>query len=478
MCDICCEESPSKLVPCDACKINVCVDCISTFLFDSKTSREPQCMKCKALWDYEFIVKRFGRSFNKRCLTHMTKMVFEEERVKFPITQGYAKYDRFMEDVIKPYKENLFRVTDHLREILHYENRRNVCAHLRCTIDDNQNRIRHLTIRIQRWKDTYDMNHDKSCISNAPVVVSKCPVEKCEGFVTDNWKCGVCDTAVCKRCNMIKMDSHKCNESDVESFRVIRKDSKPCPKCATLIHKISGCDQMWCTLCKTTFSWETGEIQTNVMVHNPHFFEWFRKHGRADGEIHVNCNGLPPQTVFLLHVRTALRDRYTKQMLYAMYRLVAHVYQHEMTHKYRVPEPQVVSNVDIHIKYLNQEMSKTRFERCLMKRKKRAKVLERQRQIFDTFVKVASDIFHKILHCNDSKVCDDEMIPEFMELLKYVNGEFVALGKVYEMHMPQLEFFTAYCTNLTERSQEDFVDFKTKDNGTLITVPHKKTLVG
>ena len=64
----------------------------------------------------------------------------------------------------------------------------------------------------------------------------------------------------------------------VETAKLIRQTTKPCPKCGLRIHKASGCDQMWCIDCKTTFSWNTGEIVTGGIIHNPHYFQYLRDH--------------------------------------------------------------------------------------------------------------------------------------------------------------------------------------------------------
>ena len=45
--------------------------------------------------------------------------------------------------------------------------------------------------------------------------------------------------------------------------------AKPCPRCTALISKVSGCDQMFCTQCHTTYSWITGQV-TKGPVHNPY----------------------------------------------------------------------------------------------------------------------------------------------------------------------------------------------------------------
>ena len=104
-----------------------------------------------------------------------------------------------------------------------------------------------------------------------------CPADGCRGFISQQWKCGICDIWVCHKCHAIKNDvKHKCNEDDVKSAKFLNKDTKPCPCCASMINKIDGCSQMFCTQCHTAFSWTTGEIEKGVM-HNPHYFEWQRQ---------------------------------------------------------------------------------------------------------------------------------------------------------------------------------------------------------
>ena len=92
-----------------------------------------------------------------------------------------------------------------------------------------------------------------------------CSKEDCRGYLNNEWKCGVCDTFTCSKCNINivgTIDNHECNKEDVETFSLLKKDTKSCPKCNTSIFKIDGCDQMWCTQCHTAFSWRTGRIET------------------------------------------------------------------------------------------------------------------------------------------------------------------------------------------------------------------------
>jgi hypothetical protein len=92
--------------------------------------------------------------------------------------------------------------------------------------------------------------------------------------------------------------NHKCNPESIESFKLICKETKPCPNCRTRISKVSGCDQMWCTQCHVTFSWTTG-LKVTGNIHNPHYYEWKKNNEematfRNVGEI--LCGGIPDLT--------------------------------------------------------------------------------------------------------------------------------------------------------------------------------------
>ncbi len=137
-------------------------------------------------------------------------------------------------------------------------------------------------------------------------VMRGCPEEGCRGFLDGKWKCGVCDARVCRHCHDVLEEDeaaparmmhagggasdqepgeeappkdkrwHVCEIAAVETARMLAKETKPCPSCKALISKIDGCDQMWCTLCQTPFSWATGQKEEG-RVHNPHYYEWLRR---------------------------------------------------------------------------------------------------------------------------------------------------------------------------------------------------------
>ena len=127
----------------------------------------------------------------------------------------------------------------------------------------------------------------------------KCGVEGCRGFLSSQWKCGLCATFTCPHCFDVlgkeKNCGHVCDPNNVESANMIKKETKNCPSCATPIFKIQGCDQMWCTQCHIAFSWRTG-MRVNGVIHNPHFYQWQRE-GGGNAPVQTPgaqvCGGLP-----------------------------------------------------------------------------------------------------------------------------------------------------------------------------------------
>jgi len=123
--------------------------------------------------------------------------------------------------------------------------------------------------------------------------ILKCIKEGCRGFLSSSYKCDLCSTFVCKDCMIIKAekndDNHVCKKEDVDTVTMIRKDTRPCPKCGIRISKIDGCDQMFCVNdgCNVAFSWNNGTIISGV-IHNPHYYEWVRRNN--NGNIPPNPN--------------------------------------------------------------------------------------------------------------------------------------------------------------------------------------------
>jgi len=151
--------------------------------------------------------------------------------------------------------------------------------------------------------------------------IMPCQNDKCNGFLSDEYKCAMCGDQCCKKCfDMVgqdkdKIKEHVCNEDQIKTAKLIKSTTKPCPKCGQRIHKISGCNQMWCTTCTCTFCYRTGEI-LNGAIHNPHYFQYMRnnrQNGNGNGEpanvVDIPC-GDRDYTEHILNVLSRIRRSY------------------------------------------------------------------------------------------------------------------------------------------------------------------------
>ena len=243
------------------------------YLTGEEMLQDPHCMGCRIGWSQSVVFKAVGQSFvNKELVAHRRKVLLEREKSKIPDTQEFAIARRDLPILQQEYNNEREAFESRVRDLRTNWIRRNA---------DKMNKIREFKNIVNT-----DGTHAKETRRSA--FVHKCTFEGCEGFLSSSWKCGVCDNYTCKDCGKNRGNStdqgHVCLEDDIASFSLIRSQCKPCPKCACQIYKIEGCDQMWCTMCQTPFSWRTGlEILGNV-IHNPHFFEWQRNRSLT-GEI-------------------------------------------------------------------------------------------------------------------------------------------------------------------------------------------------
>lgn len=113
----------------------------------------------------------------------------------------------------------------------------------------------------------------------ARITSSCCGNSACTGYGksyvdSDTCECSICHERTCTTCTTMISSGveHTCPADMLESIQAIRADSMQCPMCGTSISKVEGCNDMYCTLCKTPFSYRTGEIIVKEF-HNPHAAE-------------------------------------------------------------------------------------------------------------------------------------------------------------------------------------------------------------
>ena len=277
LCPICFDEVKEKnIVKCGFCIFKGCKECVRKSLLYSVN--DPQCPSsdCKHTWSYEFCIQHLSKSFMNGPYRKRTRdILFDIEKSKIPATMEIIEFLNEQKTLIEKEKELRKKIDEQTETVKYY----------RDLLNDTIKKRIHLSFKNKAKK----------------VFKKKCPKESCSGYLCEDHICPICECKVCKDCNEIIMDpsldgeskhQHICNPDTVASLKFIQKDTKPCPGCETLIHKINGCDQMWCTNCKVPFSWKTGEKVSGI-IHNPHFYEWKKNNHTLNRNIgEVLCGGV------------------------------------------------------------------------------------------------------------------------------------------------------------------------------------------
>lgn len=258
-CSICAEKyNKSFRLPVKCiCDFQCCRSCIKQYL--STKSEDAHCMSCKVKWNRDFMYNHFEKKYIAQDYRiYRENILWEKELGLLPLTQ--------------PHVEKEIKIENMMKEITGLENE---CLVIRSKMSNIRSEI-------------YKLNRDSTVERRK--YVRKCPKNDCQGFLSSQLKCELCNSWVCSECREIKgMErdvEHTCNPDILESVRVMNQDSKPCPNCASLIYKIEGCSQMFCTECHTAFNWNTLRIETGA-IHNPHYFEWQRRQNQGN---HVERN--------------------------------------------------------------------------------------------------------------------------------------------------------------------------------------------
>lgn len=268
-CSVCCEvftKQRRKPIVCGACNYTACYNCYKQFLTSDGVSL-PKCMNrdCNTEWTIGFLKSHFSESFISGDLReHETNILFQQQIAMLAATQ--------------PAVQRRIRVLSIRKDIIDIDRRMNGLLIQKRILQQETNLL-------ERGGGGGDGSGDE--VATVSAFQHKCCDSECLGFVSSAWKCGLCEKFSCTHCHEVKgstteeVDAHVCDDGNVETVKLLKSDTKPCPGCGAYIHKTAGCDQMFCTLCKQLWSWNTGRIEERG--HNPHYLEWMRTRTTGGG---------------------------------------------------------------------------------------------------------------------------------------------------------------------------------------------------
>jgi hypothetical protein len=267
-CPICCDDFDVE-VKCPSCKEGSCQECFHRYLLESALM--PNCMTCDLKITIDFIIQNSNPEwFQDTYIPYRSNILMHIEKNKFQDTA----------DCVTAYLQAL-----EILGIIYDKTLDNDYTH---NVISNANQC--INVYGKGWEG-FDFHENVARpISSYKKRTIPCPMASCLGFIVD-LLCEICGCEICNDCHERVKKDHKCNLDTIKSLKIIYMDSRPCPKCNVMINKIEGCDQMFCTRCHATYSWNTGQLIRSV-IENPHYYRWLYDNPRPIPRRLVNhdCN--------------------------------------------------------------------------------------------------------------------------------------------------------------------------------------------
>ena len=447
-CNICCEtynKSTRARIECEytSCKYNVCISCIRAYLLTS--TNEPHCMECKQPWTPKFML-----SLTKKWLTE----TYKPHREKFLCDVELSKLAETMEAAER---YQAAKREEGIRHELRIRERA-----LRQQLYEVSNQIGESMNREYRLK--------RGLLPGAAVEQEEkkvffmsCPAANCNGMLSTQYKCGICELFTCPDCHEIigpnKAEAnHMCDPNNIASAQAIKKETKQCPGCHNRIYRTEGCSQMWCTGCHTAFDWNTGRKVVSEQLHNPHWLEYQRSQNggtapRAPGD--VPCGGLIGRTELQRIISKLTVYGKNSQEVSDIIRLIYRFVLDAATNQVREIREKCQELRDFQqqrIKYIVGEMSKEQLATNIFKsdraRQKNTELLH----IYELLSAVGIDLFNRLhmsdLYKDDFHLLAVEQISQYDHLRLHCNGLFAIISNTYNQSVPQI---SDYWANIPEK---------------------------
>ena len=478
ICDDKLNQTVRKPVCCPYCEFTACRTCCETYILGETTSK---CMNppCNREWTRQFIAKSFTGVFvTKKLKKKREEILFDIERSLLPATQPRVEYLIKHEKISKEYNELWNNVWSQIWD-LQYKKRslKNAMKVRRTRVSENQWEVNQISgikkesdevskqiedlynkkdelshkysADCRRLREEYNFDQPNNSTENEPrqrrEFIRACPDNDCRGFLSTQWKCGLCEKWSCPECHEIKVPTrdteHTCNPDILASARLLSNDTRPCPSCGSGIFKIAGCDHMWCTQCRKGFNWRTGRIERDGQ--NPHYFEWVRRNGN---DVPRNPHNIPCQHQRLNHmlftrIHNLLVDKHKDnpmstscdEFMSNLFHNTAHI-NNVISPRYPVNNYRQDRNEGLRIQYMRNKITEDAFKITLQRDEKK---YEKNREIHNVFELLETTITDIVLRfvehleqCEPGQ-WENTIIKEVEQIVNYANDCFFDISKTY-----------------------------------------------
>lgn len=197
---------------------------------------------------------------------------------------------------------------------------------------------------------------------------------------------------------------------------------------------------MFCTQCTVAFSWRTGTVVTNGVIHNPHYYEWMR---RTRGEVPRQPGDVPCGGLVRAHdLESAMRrhgcSAEVTRTLRVIHRLTQHVLHVDLPDLRRLVGGDAAAerrNADLRLKYLLNQIDEQEWRTRLQQREKKRERAFAVCQVYDMFTAAATDIFRALVATN---ILPHEAVDQLHQLQAFSDEGLTAIAKRFNMRVKRL----------------------------------------
>jgi polyhydroxyalkanoate synthesis regulator phasin len=427
-------------------------------------SEDITCMNCNVIWNRQFLVKNFGKVFmNKEYKEYRENLLFKIEEKMMKSTQPYIEKENRINECNRE-----IRKIESERQKIHsiiYTTRREEMHKLNEQIQqlqqqtekliDKKNRKHYNEIEIinSRYNEVQEQLHTALSINienYSELTNIICGNNECNGYLTEKYFCNLCNTQNCENCYEVLEQGHKCDENKLETIKYILTNlkTKQCPNCNIDINKFAGCDDAFCTNCKTKFNWKTLKIMKGNST-NEDYKSYMKTKKEQELTLIKNKEIICPSELddnyiniieyrlfeISLNVDESLY-KYLAKIIIFVRRLIM-LRDHQMRKYIDIPD-RFHRTLDTRKLYMNNVISKDAFKRDIQLLDKEFSKREDIGEILLTYIESSCDVlnwflseFLKDQEIRVYKKCADLFQTKIENLIEYTNGYFYDLSNNY-----------------------------------------------
>lgn len=419
-------NTKNKEIKCVYCDYECCLNCAKKFISSNSIS----CMSCKKEWNDNFLLDILPTNFRKNNVDYRNKIKNE----------------------LFAFQESMFQTTS--VEIENDKAKRELLLRIKRYKD----KINNLELQIIRIGDNQYGEIEKDKI----LIIKQCPSDKCNGYLNQKYKCSVCDLIVCVKCELIKNnEEHICNNIDIKTVELKKKECKNCPNCFRQTFKDGGCYQVWCPPpCNegkgTAWDFNTGK-QDKGTIHAPLYYKYMRDNGGINNNDNENlgCGGRLPDIHDIDNRITRKDISYIGEDfddIYKIHRILNHI-KWSLMIKYEVENETYQTNLDIRKSFLLKKINDDKerlevldeFKTVLWKRdnltKKKQMIYQTLEMIYNVGVDIYNRIYNSIMISKNGSYLDLSIyLEELNNIREYYNKSMLIVKKKLDIKGLDIEY--------------------------------------